>query len=231
MSLLSIVMCGTARALRAAVLCSCLSCLPLSGWPPALRDCGCCLPPLCGPILLPPNGLQALQWRTVPGRPPHPPTTLTPQVTPHSLPSSPLLRISTPPLSYLNPPPLSYLNPSPLLSQPLPSPTYLNPSPLLSQPLPSPISTPPLSYLNPPPRPYLNPSPRPYLNPSPCPIPSIYAPSLLRYLSYISRLVAAEKPYKPHSRSVRLRTLRVTCVPLMDKERCVCVSVCLCVHM
>ena len=169
MSLLSIVMCGTARALRAAVLCSCLSCLPLSGWPSALRDCGCCLPPLCGPILLPPNGLQALQWRTVPGRPPHPPTTLTPQVTPHSLPSSPLLRISTPPLSYLNP--------------------------------------------------------------SPHPIPSIYAPSLLRYLSYISRLVAAEKPYKPHSHSVRLRTLRVTCVPLMDKERCVCVSVCLCVHM
>ena len=148
--------------------------------------------------------------------------------------------ISTPPLPYLNPSPLLSQPPSPLLSQPLPSPistplpspistpplSYLNPSsllsqppsPLLSQPLPSPISTPPLSYLNPPPLPYLNPSPRP--------IPSIYAPSLLRYLSYISRLVAAEKPYKPHSRSVRLRTLRVTCVPLMDKERCVCVSVC-----
>ena len=153
--------------------------------------------------------------------------------------------ISTPPLSYLNPspllsqplpppisiPPLSYLNPSPLLSQPLPPPistpplSYLNPSPLLSQPLPSPISTPPLSYLNPSP---LLPQPLPsptYLNPSP-PFLSINAPALLRYLSYISRLVAAEKPYKPHSRSVRLRTLRITCVPLMDKERCVCVYTC-----
>lgn len=57
------------------------------------------------------------------------------------------------------------------------------------------------------------------------PLPSLLHPLLplllhCRYLSYISRLVAAEKP---HSRSVRLRTLRITCVPLVDKERCVCV--------
>ena len=58
----------------------------------------------------------------------------------------------------------------------------------------------------------------PTLPSPPLPSPPTHAPSHCRYLRYVARLVAAEKP---HSCSIKLRTLRITCVPLVDKERCV----------